>query len=402
MGQPRLMCGALLIPGAKMSKDVDLDEVIDRDFDDRGGFESQKSRRIVGLKAFVFILLLFVLGLVAFVIIQTIRNSNEEVTPDTIGQNEVSVPNYRFPLSPPAQEEPQPEPVVIATPEPEPVAEQEPTTRSWTLPPEEEADDDELTPQQRVMARSLRGFSSSASAPAQTAAGDGGGMLGQAASDAGNASSEFSDRLSSNEPTRIRASMLENPSLTIPAGSTIACGNVTELDTTVPGQVSCQVSYDVFGADNQVKLIDKGAQVTGLVEGGISRGQARVFVAWQRARNPDHVTIQLDSAGAGPLGAPGVGGQVNNYFWERFGNAMAVSVFGDASNAAFSHLTDQSSSDNQINLNTTSNTVDQLAQEVLRANMDIPPTLSANQAQPVIIYVSNDLDFSDVYSLEVK
>lgn len=400
MGQPRLMCVVLLIPGAKMSKDVDLDEVIDRDFDDRGGFESQKKRRIVGLKAFIFILLLFVLGLVAFVIIQAIRNSNEEVAADTVGQNEVAVPNYRFPTSPPARE-PRPEPVVIAPPEPDPVAAPESTQRPWSLPPEEEADD-ELTPQQRVMARRLRGFSSSASAQAQTVASDGGGMLGQAAGDANKVSSEFSDRLRSNEPTRIQASMLENPSLTIPAGSTITCGNVTELDTTVPGQVSCQVSYDVYGADNRVKLIDKGAQVTGLVEGGISRGQARVFVAWQRARNPDHVTIQLDSAGAGPLGAPGVGGQVNNHFWERFGNAMAVSVFGDASKAAFSHLTAQTSSDNQINLNTTSSTVDQLAQEVLRANMDIPPTLSANQAQPVIIYVSNDLDFSDVYSLEVK
>lgn len=135
-------------------------------------------------------------------------------------------------------------------------------------------------------------------------------MLGNMASQAGAGGSEFSDRLSTGAPRRVQASMLENPTMTIPAGTAIPCGTVTELDTTVPGQVSCQVSRSVYGADNKVRLIDTGANVTGLVEGGLSRGQARVFVAWQRARNPDHVTIQLDSAGAGALGAAGVGGRL--------------------------------------------------------------------------------------------
>ncbi|WP_427047279.1 hypothetical protein [Halomonas casei] len=63
-----------------MSKDVNLDEVIDQGFDDRGGFSSPKGRRIIGLKAFVFILLLFIMGLVAFVIVQAIRERPEETS----------------------------------------------------------------------------------------------------------------------------------------------------------------------------------------------------------------------------------------------------------------------------------------------------------------------------------
>lgn len=404
MAPPRLMSVELSILGAKMSKDVNLDEVIDQDFDDRGGFTSPKGRRIVGLKAFIFILLLFVLGLVAFVIIQALRDRPENTTTEVPGSSEVSVPNYRFPSAPPAREEPAPVPVPVPAREepetPEPYV--EPNRPSWALPDEEEVDEEALTPQQRTMARRLSGFSATPGGSAQQVSSSGEGMLGMAG-DAGNSGSRFSDRLNSESPRRIKASMLENPTMTVPAGTAIPCGTVSELDTTVPGQVSCQVSHDVYGADNKVRLIDTGAQVTGLVEGGLQRGQARVFVAWQRARNPDHVTIQLDSAGAGPLGAPGVGGQVNNYFWERFGNAMAVSVFGDASEAAFSHLTaNSSSSDTTINLDNTSNTVDQLAQEVLRANMDISPTLYTPQGQPVIIYVSHDLDFSDVYRLEVQ
>lgn len=386
-----------------MSKDVNLDDVIDQDFDDRGGFTSPKGRRIVGLKAFIFILLLFVLGLVAFVIVQALRDKPENTTTEALGDSEVSVPNYRFPNNPPAREEPSPSPApVILEPETtEPETTEELSRPSWSLPEEEVTEETELTPQQRTMSRRLSGFSSTPGGSQQVVS-SGENLLGTMEGAAGDGGSQFSDRLHSVSPRRIQASMLENPTMTIPAGTAISCGTITELDTTVPGQVSCQVSHPVYGADNKVRLIDAGAQVTGLVEGGLSRGQARIFVAWQRARNPDHVTIQLDSAGAGSLGAAGVGGQVNNHFWERFGNAMAVSVFGDASTAAFSHLTDSSSSDTTINLDTTSNTVDQLAQEVLRANMDIAPTLYSPQAQPIIIYVSNDLDFSDVYRLEVK
>ncbi|WP_193061075.1 TrbI/VirB10 family protein [Halomonas sp. 3A7M] len=389
-----------------MSNDVNLDEVIDGGFDDRGGFSSSKTRRIAGLKAFIFILLLFVLGLVAFVIIQALREKNEEPAAGDMGASEVSVPSYRFPNAPPAAEEPEPSAPVAIEPITPPEAPQATPEPSWSLPEEETTEEEELTPEQRTMARRLSGFSSTPGGSAQQVSSSGGGgqgLLGGMAGGAGDAGNAFTDRLNSGSPRRIQASILENPTLTIPAGTAIPCGTVSELDTTVPGQVSCQVSRPVYGADNKVRLIDPGAHVTGLVEGGISRGQARVFVAWQRARNPDHVTIQLDSAGAGPLGAAGVGGQVNNYFWERFGSAMAVSVFGDASEAAFSHLAaSSSSSDTTINLDNTSDTVDQLAQEVLRANMDIPPTLYTPQGQPVIIYVSHDLDFSDVYRLEVK
>ena len=54
-----------------------------------------------------------------------------------------------------------------------------------------------------------------------------------------------------------------------------------------------------------------------------------------------------------------------------------------------------------MNLDNTSNTSDSLAREVLRATINIPPTLTVNHGEAVSIFVPRDVDFSDVYGLEM-
>ncbi|WP_407249258.1 TrbI/VirB10 family protein [Klebsiella pneumoniae] len=101
-------------------------------------------------------------------------------------------------------------------------------------------------------------------------------------------------------PARLKgtkAGVMQNMSMTIAKGTMIPCGMSTELDTTIPGMVSCRVTRDVYSVDGLVKLIDKGATVTGEMNGGLKNGQARVFVLWERAVNPDGTFINLDSAG---------------------------------------------------------------------------------------------------------
>lgn len=70
--------------------------------------------------------------------------------------------------------------------------------------------------------------------------------------------------------------------------------------------MKCTVSRDVYSADGTVKLIDKGAVVTGEQNSGIQNGQNRVFVLWSRLRNPDQTIVNLDSSGTNALGSAGV------------------------------------------------------------------------------------------------
>ncbi|MEW5291813.1 type IV secretion system protein VirB10 [Erwinia papayae] len=212
-------------------------------------------------------------------------------------------------------------------------------------------------------------------------------------------SSEGSSNLAKNlTPARMKASragVMTDLSLTVPKGKIIPCGTGTELDTTVPGQVSCRVSQDVYSADGLVRLIDKGSWVDGQISGGIKDGQARVFVLWERVRNDEDGTIvDIDSSGTNSLGSAGIPGEVDTHFWERFRGAVFVSVFSDTLTA----LVNSTKSDTIQFQNTESNS-QQLATEALRAFISIPPTLWDQQGDQVSIYVARDLDFSGVYTL---
>ncbi|KVE33112.1 type IV secretion system protein VirB10 [Burkholderia sp. TSV86] len=219
-------------------------------------------------------------------------------------------------------------------------------------------------------------------------------------------SDAFDRQTTASRPQPVKASMLEHPSFTIPSGVMIPCGTKTELDTTQPGMVSCMVSRDVYSADGKVKLIDKGAHVDGEIANGIKQGQNRVFVLWTRMRNPDNVIANLDSPGTNSLGSSGIPGQVNTHFWARFGSAMMISLFSDATKAGFQYAANRGnnngSGNTYLNLDNTTSTSNQLASEALRATIDIPPTLYDQQGDMVNIYVRRDVDFNDVYGLSME
>lgn len=159
--------------------------------------------------------------------------------------------------------------------------------------------------------------------------------------------------------------------------------------------VSCRVTRDVYSLDGLVKLIDKGAFVTGQMNGGLKNGQARVFVLWERVVNPDGTFVNLDSAGTNSLGSSGVPGQVDSHFWDRFEGAVFISVLSDALQAGVA----AAQNGNNIQFSNTQNNSQELASEALRATINIPPTLYDQQGDAISIYVVRDLDFSDIYSL---
>lgn len=196
------------------------------------------------------------------------------------------------------------------------------------------------------------------------------------------------------------ASTFEHPSMTVPAGTMIQCGTATELDTTVPGQIKCHVSQDVYSFNHKVRLIDKGATVVGEASGGIKSGQARVFALWTRLVNPDGAVINLNSPGTNALGSAGIPGQVDSHFWERFGPAILISVISDFGNAGVQYAANKASNGGtNLNFDNTSQTSDSLAREALAATINIPPTLYDQQGDHVAIFVRQDLDFSNVYEL---
>jgi type IV secretion system protein VirB10 len=206
------------------------------------------------------------------------------------------------------------------------------------------------------------------------------------------------------QPLRLEAAMagqLGDRHYLLTQGSMIDCVLETRMITTQPGMTACYVTRDIYSANGRVVLLDRGSKVIGHYQGGITQGQARIFVLWSRIETPRGIIINLDSPGTGTLGEGGVGGYVDTHFWERFGGAILLSLIDDFSNVAAQRMADSNSkNNNQFNFSSTTNNAQTMAAEALKNSINIPPTLYKNQGERVSIFVARDLDFRSVYELK--
>ncbi|MBB4189052.1 type IV secretion system protein VirB10 [Sinorhizobium terangae] len=193
-----------------------------------------------------------------------------------------------------------------------------------------------------------------------------------------------------------RATLLPHPDLMITQGTIIPCILQTAIDTNLAGYVKCVLPQDVRGETGSVVLLDRGTTVVGEVQRGLQQGDARVFVIWNRAVTPDHAVVSLASPGADEVGRSGLPGTVDNHFWARVGGAMLLSAVQGAFQAASGYA---GSSGAGTSINSFQGNGEQSANTLLRASINIPPTLKKNQGDAVSIFVARDIDFSDVYEL---
>ncbi|MCS0585420.1 hypothetical protein NX784_27950 [Massilia pinisoli] len=199
-----------------------------------------------------------------------------------------------------------------------------------------------------------------------------------------------------------RAYMLADPGMMITRGTKIPCDVVEALDTTLPGPVTCIQTEDVRGADGKIILLERGTKWVGMQANGVAQGQRRVGIVWSRGETPNHVLVDVDSIGADWLGRPGITGDVDNHFWDRFGAAILLSVISDI--GPYLTALHQGGGNNNTTIAFPNITGDaqQVMSDVLKTTLNIPPTLTAPQASQVVIHVARDLDFRDVYALQER
>jgi type IV secretion system protein VirB10 len=377
-------------------REQNIDELVDPSEQIDGGRESfsrvvSSRNRVQGMRAFVALMVIIGIILVGWIIFRKLHPSP---TPDAQAKQQSSgmLPQYSFSTDPSGAAS---TPVAAS-----PVAASDPLPQH-SQPARQAGAKRELTPEEKAYERRLdanatgvQGAPQSAERPLQKTS------AGTSSTPVSNESSALASKMNGVTIGRVMASTFEHPSMTVPAGTMIQCGTATELDTTVPGQIKCHVSQDVYSFNHKVRLIDKGATVVGEASGGIKSGQARVFALWTRLVNPDGAVINLNSPGTNALGSAGIPGQVDSHFWERFGPAILISVISDFGNAGVQYAANKASNGGtNLNFDNTSQTSDSLAREALAATINIPPTLYDQQGDHVAIFVRQDLDFSNVYEL---
>ena len=216
-------------------------------------------------------------------------------------------------------------------------------------------------------------------------------------SEGGSSSGGFGSRLNPTATFAAQAQQRGDISYLLAKGTNIRCGLDTKIITTQPGFTRCIVSKDVYSANGETLLIERGSKIIGEQTSALLQGQARVFVLWNEVETPSGVKVSLRSPGAGALGESGHGAYVNYHFWRRFGGAMMISLIGDAADTLKNR--DTSGNNNHITYENSVESAQQMATEALKNSINIPPTGTINQGSLINIMVARDVDFSNVYEL---
>ena len=122
------------------------------------------------------------------------------------------------------------------------------------------------------------------------------------------------------------------------AGAVIPAALITGLRSDLPGQVTAQVTEDVYDSPTgQVLLIPQGARLIGQYDAQIAFGQSRALLVWNRLIMPNGRSIVLErQPGADAEGYAGLEDEVDNHWGMLFKAAILSTVLSVGSEAGTS------------------------------------------------------------------
>jgi type IV secretion system protein VirB10 len=185
---------------------------------------------------------------------------------------------------------------------------------------------------------------------------------------------------------------LANPAsrYVIQAGSVIPAALITGIRSDLPGQVTAQVTENVYDSPTgQYVLIPQGAKLVGVYDSQIAFGQDRVLLVWTRLIMPNGRSIVLErQPGADTQGFAGLEDQVDQH-WDRLFLAAGLStLLGVGSELGASG---NDSDIVQALRRGSSQSLNQVGQQVVQRNLNVQPTLTIRPGFPVRVVVNRDL-----------
>jgi type IV secretory pathway VirB10-like protein len=185
-------------------------------------------------------------------------------------------------------------------------------------------------------------------------------------------------------------------------GSVIPAVLITAMDSDLPGAVTAQVSQDVYDSPTGTALlIPKGAKLFGeYVSGnGISYGQNRVFVVWQRIIFPNGNTLDIGAMpGVDQQGMSGFHDSVDSHWVRTFGSALLMSAitagftisqpqYGNTNGVSASQALSESLGQN----------IGNAAAMLLQKNLNVSPTIRIRAGYRFNVTAVKDLTFDRPY-----
>lgn len=184
-----------------------------------------------------------------------------------------------------------------------------------------------------------------------------------------------------------KAMKIGDPSRVVPQGAVIPAVLETAINSDLPGYTRAIVSRDIRSFDGTNILIPRGSRLVGQYKSGLTSGETRAFIIWDRLIRPDGLSVQLASPATDDLGQAGASGKVNSHFAKRFGSAILLSVVNGLSTI----VSGKSSSTIVIG---TSGDASGVIGEALSNDIKISPTIKVPQGASIQVFAARDLDFN--------
>lgn len=173
------------------------------------------------------------------------------------------------------------------------------------------------------------------------------------------------------------------------AGSVIEAALLTGLRSDLPGQITAQVTANVYDSPTgQFLLIPQGARLLGEYDSRVETGQRRLLLAWTRLILPGGSSIVLErQPGTDQAGYAGLEDGVDNH-WDR--------LFLAAGLATILNIGLESGQDDDGDIarairEGTQDTIGRAGEAIVQRQLGIPPTLTVRPGFPVRVMVTRDL-----------
>jgi type IV secretion system protein VirB10 len=174
------------------------------------------------------------------------------------------------------------------------------------------------------------------------------------------------------------------------AGSVISASLMTGINSDLPGRVLAQVTENVYDtATGRFLLIPQGARMVGTYDSGISFGQSRVQLIWERIVLPNGASLRLENLPAtDTVGYSGLSDDVDFHTWSLVKGAILSTILNVGSELT---LGGQGSSVLSAVGSSTQEAVDNAGNEIVRRHLDVKPTITIRPGWPIRVIVQKDL-----------
>jgi type IV secretion system protein TrbI len=176
------------------------------------------------------------------------------------------------------------------------------------------------------------------------------------------------------------------------AGAVIPASLITGLRSDLPGEVTAQVTEDVYDSPKgKFLLVPQGARLIGQYDAQIAFGQSRALLIWNRLIMPNGKSIVLErQPGTDSEGYAGLEDEVDNHWGMLFKAAILSTLLSVGSEAG----TTNSNSENnlaQAIRQGGSQSFNQVGEQVVGRSLNIQPTITIRPGFPVRVLVTHDL-----------